>query len=136
MVVSDIVIALGYGSRHEGLVLSPGSGDAGIDGVIKQDELGLDILCLQAKRWANPVGRPEGQKFVGSLDGIGAQKGIFITTSQFTKEAKLYCERIDKRIVLVDGDRLAELMIDHDVGVAIYKQYVLKRTNSDYFDQI
>jgi restriction system protein len=90
-VVKDIVIAIGYGSKHEEPSLSTGPGDEGIDGIIKQDELGLDIVCLQATRWTKPVGRPDVQKFAGSLDGIGARKGIFITTSQFTKEARSYC---------------------------------------------
>jgi restriction system protein len=109
------------------------SGDGGIDGIIDEDPLGLDVIYLQAKRWEGVVGRPEIQKFAGALQGRRAKKGVFITTSNFTRDANEYASMIDNRIVLIDGSRLARLMIDHDVGVSPVERYVIKRLDTDYF---
>lgn len=111
------------------------SGDGGIDGVIKEDKLGLDLLYVQAKRWDSaPVGRPEIQKYVGALFGRKAKKGIFITTSTFTKDAKTYAEGIDSRVILIDGPQLAELMFDYGIGVSTANSYIVKRIDSDFFE--
>ncbi len=109
------------------------SGDGGIDGVIKEDKLGLDIIFIQAKRWENTIGRPEIQKFVGALTGQRAKKGLFITTSDFSREALDYVSRIDMKIALIDGDTLAQIMIDHDVGVSVINRYEIKKIDTDYF---
>ena len=109
------------------------SGDGGIDGIIKEDRLGLDAIYVQAKRWEGTVSRPEIQKFAGALQGARARKGIFITSSSFTKEAQEYTGGIDSRIVLIDGGQLASLMIDHGVGVTLTQTYEIKRLDSDYF---
>jgi restriction system protein len=109
------------------------TGDEGIDGIIKEDKLGLDIIYMQAKRWENTVGRPEIQKFAGALQGQRARKGIFITTSDFSKEALSYIKNIDSKIILIDGKRLAELMIEHNVGVSPFASYDVKKIDTDYF---
>lgn len=109
------------------------SGDGGIDGIIKEDRLGLDVIYVQAKRWENVVGRPEIQKFVGALTGNRAQKGVFITTSKFSKDALEYVAHIDRKVVLIDGENLAQMMIEHDVGVSTVARYLLNRIDSDYF---
>ena len=109
------------------------SGDEGIDGIIKEDRLGLDIIYIQAKRWESVVGRPEIQKFAGALQGQRARKGIFITTSSFTREAAEYVRNIETKIILIDGSLLAEYMIDNNVGVTVEATYELKRIDSDYF---
>jgi restriction system protein len=113
------------------------SGDEGIDGIIDEDRLGLDVIYIQAKKWKedHPVGRPEIQKFVGALQGRRARKGIFITTSRFTNDAREYARRIDTKVVLIDGDRLTDLMIDHNVGVSPLTTYDVKRVDSDYFGE-
>ena len=110
-----------------------GSGDGGIDGIINEDRLGLDMIYVQAKRWKGNVGEPPVRDFVGALDGEGVQKGVFITTSHFSPTAKNFAERSSKRIILIDGKQLAQLMIDHNVGVSIEKTYEIKRVDSDYF---
>jgi restriction system protein len=111
------------------------SGDGGIDGVIKEDKLGLDLLYIQAKRWdSSPVGRPEIQKFVGALHGKRARKGIFITTSTFTKEAAVYAEGLETKVILMDGSHLAELMFEYGVGVSTANSYIVKRIDSDFFE--
>ncbi len=109
------------------------SGDGGIDGIIKEDKLGLDIIYIQAKRWENTVGRPEIQKFAGALQGQRARKGIFISTSNFSKEALNYVKNIDSKIILIDGQVLAELMIEHNVGISPVSKYEIKKIDSDYF---
>jgi restriction system protein len=109
------------------------SGDGGVDGVIREDRLGLDLIYVQAKRWQNVVGRPEIQKFFGALHGQRATKGIFITTSTFSKEASSYADSVTPRVILVDGKELAQLMIDFDVGVTASHRYALKRLDLDYF---
>ena len=134
--VIDLLLKMGYGGTRSDAGQAIGqSGDGGIDGIIKEDRLGLDIVYIQAKRWENPVGRPEIQKFAGALMGRKAKKGIFITTSQFTKEAIEYAEKIDSKIVLIDGEQLAQLMIDFDIGVSSIGSYVLKKVDNDYFTE-
>jgi restriction system protein len=133
--VVDLLVAMGYGGSVVDAGQSLGkSGDDGIDGIIKEDRLGLDVIYLQAKRWQGSVGRPVIQAFAGSLEGHRARKGVIITTSTFTQEARDYVTRIEKKIVLIDGKLLAQLMIDHDVGVAAQKTFTLKRIDSDYFE--
>lgn len=132
--VVDLLLAMGYGgSREEAGRALGGSGDEGIDGVISEDRLGLDVIYLQAKRWDRPVGRPEVQRFAGALQGHRARKGVFITTSTFTGEARDYASRIDSTIVLIDGEQLVDLMIDHGIGVTRVASYEVKRVDSDYF---
>lgn len=132
--VVELLLALGYGgSRQDAGQVVGRSGDEGIDGLIKEDRLGLDTIYVQAKRWDSPVGRPEIQKFAGALQGQRARKGIFITTSSFTKEAQTFVATIDSKIVLLDGDQLTRLMIEHNVGVTKVASYEIKRVDSDYF---
>ena len=134
--VVDLIVGMGYGgSRKEAGEAVGKSNDEGIDGIIKEDRLGLDIIYVQAKRWENTVGRPEIQKFAGALQGKRAKKGIFITTSSFSKDALEYANLIDSKIILIDGERLAELMIDHNVGVATVAAYEVKRVDTDYFEE-
>jgi restriction system protein len=134
-VVVDLLLAMGYGGSRNDVVQAVGrSGDDGVDGIIKEDELGLDSIYVQAKRWDGSVSRPTVQAFAGSLEGQRARKGVFITTSTFTKEAHEYVSRIEKRIVLIDGERLAALMIEHGVGVATVRTFAVKRIDNDYFD--
>lgn len=136
-VVVDLVVRMGYGgSRKDAGEALGKSGDEGIDGIIKEDPLGLDIIYLQAKRWEGSVGRPEIQKFAGALQGQRARKGIFITTSNFTADAIEYVSRIDSKIILIDGSRLARLMFDHGIGVATASTYEVKRVDSDYFADV
>lgn len=133
--VVDLVKAMGYGGPQDdaGLVVGRG-GDEGIDGVIKEDRLGLETIYIQAKRWQNTVGRPDIQRFAGALQGQRARKGVFITSSTFSSEARAFCASISTTIVLIDGAQLAEFMIDHDVGVTTAKRLDIKRVDSDYFD--
>ncbi len=132
--VVDVLIKMGYGgSRKEAGQAIGRTGDEGIDGIIKEDKLGLDIIYMQAKRWENTVGRPEVQKFAGALQGQRARKGIFITTSDFSKEALDYVKNIDTKIILIDGQRLPELMIEHNVGVSPVASYEIKKIDTDYF---
>jgi restriction system protein len=132
--VVQLLVAMGYGGtlRDAGKALGK-SGDGGIDGMIKEDRLGLDAIYIQAKRWDSTVGRPEVQKFAGALQGHRAKKGVFITTSEFSKEATQYANQIDSKIALVDGAQLARLMIDRGLGVSLIETYELKRIDSDYF---
>ncbi len=132
--VIDLLLRMGYGGtrRDAGQAIGK-SGDGGIDGIIKEDRLGLDIVYIQAKKWDSVVGRPEIQKFAGALQGQQAKKGIFITTSAFTSGAQKYVSKIDSKIVLIDGEELAQLMIDHNVGVNTFNTYELKRIDYDYF---
>jgi len=132
--VVDVLIKMGYGgSRKEAGQAVGKTSDGGIDGIIKEDKLGLDIIYIQAKRWEGVVGRPEIQKFAGALQGQRARKGIFITTSNFTKDALDYVENIDTKIILTDGQRLAELMIAYNVGANTTAIYEVKKIDSDYF---
>jgi restriction system protein len=133
--VIDVLVKMGYGGSREEAARAVGkSGDEGIDGVINQDRLGLDVVYVQAKRWEGTVGRREVQMFAGSLEGQRASKGVFITTSNFTAEAKAYVKTIGKKIILIDGPMLADLMIEHSVGVAATATYVVKRLDTDYFE--
>jgi len=129
-----LIVRMGYGGslRDAGQAIGR-SGDEGIDGIIKEDRLGLDVIYMQAKRWENTVGRPEIQKFAGALQGQRAKKGIFITTSDFSKEALEYAAKIDNKIILIDGEQLAQLMIDYNIGVTPVTTYEIKRIDSDYF---
>lgn len=134
--VVELLLKMGYGGSRKDAGQAIGkTGDEGIDGVISEDRLGLDIVYLQAKKWDGTVGRPEIQKFVGALHGKRAKKGVFITTGSFSEEATAYVEHIDPKVVLIDGRRLAELMIDFDVGVNTAATYQVKRVDSDYFDE-
>ena len=132
--VVELLVKMGYGGSRQDAGRAIGrSGDEGIDGVIHEDRLGLDVIYLQAKRWESVVGRPEIQKFVGALQGQRAKKGVFITTSDFTKEAVEYVRHIDNKVVLINGTLLANLMIDHNVGVSLAVTYEIKKIDSDYF---
>jgi restriction system protein len=132
--VVELLVKMGYGGTRQDAGRAIGrSGDEGIDGVIHEDRLGLDVIYLQAKRWEAVVGRPEIQKFVGALQGQRAKKGVFITTSDFTKDAVEYVRNIDNKVVLINGSLLANLMIDHDVGVSLAATYEIKKIDSDYF---
>ena len=132
--VVDVLVKMGYGGTHKdaGQAIG-GTGDGGIDGIIKEDKLGLDTIYLQAKRWDGTVSKPEIQKFAGALQGQKAQKGVFITTSSFTKGAVEYVDSIDTRIILVDGNTLMQLMTDFNVGVSVVNSYEVKRIDVDYF---
>jgi restriction system protein len=134
--VVDLLLAMGYGGSREDAGKTIGkSGDGGIDGVINEDRLGLDVLYIQAKRWEQAVGRPVVQAFAGSLEGVRARKGVLITTSSFTSDANQYVRQIEKKIVLIDGTTLATLMIQHNVGVGIEAAYQVKKLDSDYFPE-
>lgn len=134
--VVELLVKMGYGgSRRDAGERIGQSGDGGIDGIIKEDRLGLDTIYIQAKRWQGSVGRPEIQKFVGALQGQRAKKGVFITTSSYTAEAIDYASRIDTKVVLIDGQLLANLMMDFDVGVSVSASYIVKRIDSDYFEE-
>lgn len=133
--VIDLLVAMGYGGSRQDAGRAIGrSGDGGIDGIIKEDKLGLDVIYVQAKRWEGTVGRPEIQKFAGALQGQRANKGVFITTSSFSKEAEEYAGVISSKIILVTGEYLAKLMVDHNVGVSPVSKFELKRIDSDYFE--
>lgn len=133
--VVGLLLKMGYGGSREDAGQAIGkSGDEGIDGVITEDRLGLDVVYLQAKRWDGTVGRPEIQKFVGALHGKRARKGVFITTGTFSPDATAYVTNIEPKVALIDGRRLSELMIDFDVGVTRVAAYDIKRIDSDYFD--
>lgn len=132
--VVDVLIAMGYGGgRKEAGQAIGRSGDGGIDGVINEDKLGLDTIYIQAKHWQNNVGGPEINSFVGSLEANKANKGVFFTTSSFTAQAKEITAKVHKKIILIDGRMLANLMIDNNVGVVDSDTYVTKRLDSDYF---
>lgn len=134
--VLDVLHAMGYGDGTEHSRLRTGaSGDAGIDGVIREDRLGLDVVYVQAKRWEATVGRPVVQGFVGALQGARASKGIIFTASSFSNDARAYADGVSPRVILIDGERLAELMIDHNVGVSDRETYSVKRIDSDYFGE-
>jgi restriction system protein len=135
-VVIDLLLKMGYGgSRAEAARAIGRSGDGGIDGVIDEDRLGLDVIYVQAKRWEGTVSRPEIQKFAGALQGQRATKGVFLTTSAFTREAEEYAQRIGTRIILIDGRRLANLMFEYNVGVSPRDTYTVKTLDGDYFEE-
>jgi restriction system protein len=136
--VVDLLVKMGYGGSVNDAGKAIGkTNDEGIDGTIKEDKLGLDVIYIQAKRWkeGNVVGRPELHKFVGALAGQGAKKGIFITASTFTKEAVEYTPKNETKIILIDGIQLAELMIEYNVGVSNQQSYEIKKIDNDYFDE-
>ena len=135
-VVVRVLVAMGYGGtlRDAGKAIGR-SGDEGIDGIIKEDKLGLDVVYVQAKKWANPVGGPEIQKFAGALQGQRAQKGVFITTSTFSPAALAYVAKIHTKIVLIDGAELAKYMFEYNVGVAPASVYEVKKVDMDFFEE-
>ncbi len=136
--VVELLVKMGYGGSQREAARAVGqSGDDGIDGIIDEDRLGLDTIYVQAKKWnkSTSIGRPEIQKFVGALQGQRAKKGIFITTTTFSKEAREYASNIDTKVVLIDGSRLTDLMIDYGVGVSTRTQYELKDLDTDYFGE-
>ena len=136
LLIIKLMIKMGYGGSREEAGKAVGrSGDGGIDGIINEDRLGLDAIYLQAKRWEGGVGRPEIMKFVGALAGQRATKGVFITTSWFTQDAKDYALSSQYKVVLIGGERLADLMIEHDLGVSVAATYQLKRIDSDFFSE-
>jgi len=136
-IVIDLLVAMGYGgSRKEAAKAIGRSGDEGIDGIINEDRLGLDVIYIQAKKWeSTTVGRPEIQKFAGALQGQHARKGIFMTTSNFSKEAADFASRVDNKIILLDGDTLVQYMIDHNIGVTPSVNYEVKKIDLDYFTE-
>lgn len=136
--VVELLVKMGYGGSIKDAGKAIGkTGDEGIDGTIKEDKLGLDIIYIQAKKWkpGNIVGRPEIHKFVGALAGQGAKKGIFITTSTFSKEAREYIPKNETKIVLIDGQQLSQLMIDYNLGCSTQQIYELKKIDLDYFEE-
>ena len=134
--VVELLVKMGYGGTlKEAASIVGKSGDGGIDGIIKEDKLGLDAIYIQAKRWESVVGRPEIQKFAGALMGQKAKKGIFITTSNFTKDANEYAKGIEAKIVLIDGAKLTSLMIENDLGVDTVLTYQIKKVDLDYFEE-
>lgn len=134
--VVELLLRMGYGgSREDAGRTVGGSGDGGVDGIINEDRLGLDVVYIQAKRWEGTVGRPVVQAFAGSLEGVRARKGVLITTSSFTADARHYVTQIEKRIVLVDGQQLAHLMFEHNLGVSSVASYEVKQIDSDYFEE-
>jgi restriction system protein len=135
-IVVELLVKMGYGGSRKDAGRAIGrSGDEGIDGIIKEDHLGLDNIYIQAKRWEATIGRPEIQKFAGALQGQRARKGIFITTSEFTKDAIEFVSKIDSKIILIDGSTLAKLMIDFGVGVNVIATYQVQKIDSDYFTE-
>lgn len=135
-IVVDLLFAMGYGgSRAEAASVTKKSNDEGIDGVINEDRLGLDVIYVQAKRWKETIGRKEIQSFVGALAGKQANKGVFITTSEFASTATEYAQMVPQKVILIDGARLADLMIEHDIGVSTSRTIALKRIDSDYFEE-
>jgi len=135
-VIVDLLVGMGYGGSHDNAALRLGkSGDNGVDGVIDEDRLGLDRIYVQAKRYAShvTVGRGEIQGFVGSLVGFGATKGVFVTTSTFTAGASEYSRHLPQRVILIDGPRLTELMVEHNVGVRLSRAIAIKRLDEDFF---
>jgi restriction system protein len=132
--VVELLLKMGYGGSRQDAGRAIGrSGDEGIDGIIKEDRLGLDIIYIQAKRWEANVGRPEVQKFAGALQGQRAKKGIMLTTSSYSRDAREYVSSIENKIVLIDGEQLADLMIDHNLGVSSIASYEVKKIDTDYF---
>lgn len=134
--VVDLLLKMGYGRASGGTGERVGQvGDEGIDGIISEDRLGLEMVYLQAKRWEGTVGRPEIQKFVGALHGKRARKGVFITTGSFSADAAAYVQTIDPKVALVDGKQLAEYMIDFGLGVSLARAYEVKQIDTDYFEE-
>lgn len=136
--VIDLMVKMGYGgSRNQAGQSVKRTNDEGIGGIINEDKLGLDVIYLQAKKWTKDggIGRPEIQKFVGALHGQRARKGVFITTSHFTNTAYEYVKRIDPKVILIDGEKFAYLMIEHNIGTSIIESYDIKKIDLDYFEK-
>jgi restriction system protein len=136
--IVDLLVAMGYGGSHKDAATQLGrSGDGGVDGIVNEDRLGLDRIYIQAKRYAagNPVGRPDVNGFVGSLVGLGATKGVFVTTSSFSQPARDYVKHLAQRVILIDGQELTDLMIEHGVGVRGYRTIAFKRLDEDFFGE-
>jgi restriction system protein len=136
--IVDLLVAMGYGGSHKDAAAQLGrSGDGGVDGIVNEDRLGLDRIYVQAKRYApgNPVGRPDVNGFVGSLVGLGATKGVFVTTSTFSQPARDFVKHLSQRVILIDGKELADLMIEHGVGVRSYRTVEFKRLDEDFFGE-
>ena len=130
-----MLVAMGYGgSREEAAKVTQKSNDGGIDGIINEDRLGLDVIYVQAKRYQNKIGRVDIQNFVGALAGYQAQKGIFITTSDYNQNAIDYANSVSQKVILINGTRLADLMIEHNIGVSTIRTIELKRLDTDYFE--
>lgn len=135
-IVIDLLFAMGYGgSREEAAKVTKKSNDGGIDGIINEDRLGLDVIYVQAKRWQATVGRVDIQNFVGALAGKQANKGVFITTSGFNSKAIEFAESVPQKVILINGDRLADLMIEHNIGVSVSRSFLIKKIDTDYFEQ-
>ncbi|MCL4079016.1 restriction endonuclease [Coriobacteriia bacterium Es71-Z0120] len=135
--VVRLLTKMGYGARSmKAADVIGSSGDEGIDGVIYEDKLGLDVIYIQAKKWDNPVGRPEIQRFVGALHGKRARKGVFFTTSSFSRDAQDYVRHLDPTVVLIDGEELARLMLEHNLGVTVKAVYELKSLDRDFFEEV
>lgn len=136
--IVDLLVAMGYGGSHKDAAAQLGrSGDGGVDGIVNEDRLGLDRIYVQAKRYApgNPIGRPDVNAFVGSLVGLSASKGVFVTTSTFSQPARDYVRQLAQRVILIDGQELADLMIEHGVGVRSYRTVEFKRLDEDFFGE-
>lgn len=136
--IVDLLVGMGYGGSHKNAAAQLGrSGDGGVDGVVNEDRLGLDRVYVQAKRYAptNSIGRPDVQAFVGSLVGLGATKGVFVTTSTFSPQARDFVKHLSQRVILIDGRQLAELMIEHGVGVRVSRAVEFKRLDEDFFSE-
>ena len=134
--VVDLLVSMGYGGDYKDAAeVTQANKDGGVDGIIKEDKLGLDKIYIQAKRWAGVVGKPIVQQFAGALDEVKASKGVFITTSAYSKDAKKYVENLSKKIVLIDGKQLTAFMIEYNLGVSVKKAYVVKRIDTDYFEE-
>ena len=135
-IVVDLLVSMGYGGSVKDAGKTIGkSGDGGVDGIIKEDKLGLDTIYIQAKRWDGTVGRPEVQKFAGALQGFRARKGVFITTSSYSNDARDFVKNIDSKIVLIDGAELSRLMIEYGVGVGVQRVVKVMRLDGDYFEE-
>ena len=135
-VVLDLLLKMGYGgSEDDSGELTQKSADEGIDGIIKEDKLGLDKIYIQAKKWEKPVGRPEVQKFVGALQGKRAKKGVFITTGEFSKDAYDYVNNLDVTVILIDGEKLSQYMVENELGVSLKHNYKIYSIDNDYFEE-
>jgi len=135
-IVLDLLLKMGYGgSDNENGEVTKKSADEGIDGIIKEDKLGLDKIYIQAKKWEKQVGRPEIQKFVGALQGKRAKKGVFITTSEFSRDAYDYVNNLDVAIILIDGEKLSQYMVENEVGISLKNEYKVYSIDNDYFEE-
>jgi restriction system protein len=135
-IVLDLLLKMGYGgSENDSGELTQKSADEGIDGIIKEDKLGLDKIYIQAKKWEKSVGRPEIQKFVGALQGKRAKKGVFITTSEFSKDAYDYVNNLDVAVILIDGEKLSQYMVENELGISLKHNYKIYSIDNDYFEE-